>query len=38
MEQRKLKPWMRYERALIWTATIVTSLAVAVAITYRTMS
>jgi hypothetical protein len=38
MKQRKLKPWMRHERALIWTATIATFLAVAVAITYRVVS
>jgi hypothetical protein len=38
MKRRKLKPWMRYERVLIWTATMVTFLAVAVAITYRAMS
>jgi hypothetical protein len=35
MSKRKLKPWMRLEQALIWSAAIVVSLMVAGAIAYR---
>jgi hypothetical protein len=38
VKQRKLKPWMRHERLFIWTATFVTFLIAAAAITYRAMS
>jgi hypothetical protein len=35
MKRRKLKPWMRHEWLFIWTATFVTFLIGAAAITYR---
>jgi hypothetical protein len=38
MNQRKQKPWMRYEQVFIWGTVIVTAFVVAVAITYRAMS
>jgi hypothetical protein len=38
MNQRKQKPWMRYEQVFIWGAVIVTAFVVVGAITYRAMS
>jgi hypothetical protein len=35
MSKQKLKPWVRFEQALIWITAVIVSLMVAGAITYR---
>jgi hypothetical protein len=38
MSQRNLKPWMRYELAVVWIATVAVLLIAVAAIVYRVVA